>query len=53
MLVADIADQAAVVPLGYGDSALSLRPWLTGMWVNMVRMSSFADAVVDVSTRQR
>ena len=41
-----IGEQAAVVPLVYNDRALWRRPWLTGMWVNAIAKSSFAEAVV-------
>jgi ABC-type transport system substrate-binding protein/class 3 adenylate cyclase len=41
-----IGEQAALVPLGYGDTALWLRPWVTGMWVAGSETSTFADAVV-------
>jgi ABC-type transport system substrate-binding protein/class 3 adenylate cyclase len=41
-----IGDQAAVVPLAYGDTLLWRRPWVTGMWANAIAMSTFADAVV-------
>ena len=41
-----IGEQAAVVPLVYSDRALWRRPWLTGMWVNAIAKSSFAEAVV-------
>jgi hypothetical protein len=35
-----------VVPLSYGDRQLWRRPWVEGMWVNAIRWSTFADAVV-------
>ncbi len=41
-----IGEQAAVVPIAYGDCALWRRPWVTGMWVNATQISTFADAVV-------
>ena len=41
-----IGEQAAVVPLAYGDRQLWRRPWVTGMWVNAIARSTFADAVV-------
>ncbi len=41
-----IGEQAAVVPLKYGDRRVCRRPWLTGMWANAVAMSTFAEAVV-------
>ena len=41
-----IGEQAAVVPLAYDDRQLWRRPWVTGMWLNAVAMSTFADAVV-------
>jgi ABC-type transport system substrate-binding protein len=41
-----IGEQAAVVPLAYSDHQLWLRPWVTGMWVNAIARSTFADAVV-------
>ena len=41
-----IGEDAAVVPLAYGHRQLWRRPWVTGMWMNAVAMSTFADAVV-------
>lgn len=41
-----IGEQAAVVPLAYGDALLWQRPWISGMWVNSTQISAFADAVV-------
>jgi oligopeptide transport system substrate-binding protein len=41
-----IGEQAAVVPLAYGDTQLWLRPWVTGMWVKKTEISTFAHAVV-------
>jgi ABC-type transport system substrate-binding protein/class 3 adenylate cyclase len=41
-----IGEQAAVVPLTYTDRTLWRRPWVTGMWVNAITMSTFAEAVV-------
>lgn len=41
-----IGEQAAVVPISYGDCALWRRPWVTGMWVNATEISTFASAVV-------
>jgi ABC-type transport system substrate-binding protein len=41
-----IGEQAAVVPLAYGDRLLWRRPWLTGMWANAMARSTFAEAVV-------
>ena len=41
-----IGEQAAVVPLAYGDRLLWRRPWVTGMWANAIARSTFADAVV-------
>jgi ABC-type transport system substrate-binding protein/class 3 adenylate cyclase len=41
-----IGEQAALVPLAYGDTSLWLRPWVTGMWVNSSEISTFAHAVV-------
>jgi ABC-type transport system substrate-binding protein/class 3 adenylate cyclase len=41
-----IGEQAALVPIAYGDNLLWRRPWVTGMWVNPVARSTFADAVV-------
>jgi oligopeptide transport system substrate-binding protein len=41
-----IGEQAAVVPLAYGDLLLWTRPWITGMWVNATEISTFAHAVV-------
>jgi ABC-type transport system substrate-binding protein/class 3 adenylate cyclase len=41
-----IGEQAAVVPIAYGDSILCRRPWVTGMWVNSTEVSNFAHAVV-------
>jgi ABC-type transport system substrate-binding protein/class 3 adenylate cyclase len=41
-----IGEQAAVVPLAYGDRFLCRRPWVTGMWSIAFTMSTFADAVV-------
>jgi ABC-type transport system substrate-binding protein/class 3 adenylate cyclase len=41
-----IGEQASVVPIAYGDSLLWLRPWVTGMWMNAVAQSTFADVVV-------
>ena len=41
-----IGQQAAVVPLAYGDSVLWQRPWITGLWVNPTQISTFTDAVV-------
>jgi peptide/nickel transport system substrate-binding protein len=46
-----IGEQAALVPLGYGDTALWLRPWVTGMWAAGSETSTFADAVVKRSNR--
>ena len=42
-----IGEQAAIVPLAYEDQALWLRPWVRGMWVNAVAMSTFAEAVIE------
>jgi ABC-type transport system substrate-binding protein/class 3 adenylate cyclase len=42
-----IGEQAAVVPLAYGDEILWRRPWVTGMWVDATGVSTFAHAVVD------
>jgi ABC-type transport system substrate-binding protein/class 3 adenylate cyclase len=41
-----ISEQAAVVPIAYGDEMLWRRPWVTGMWVNALEISTFAHAVV-------
>jgi ABC-type transport system substrate-binding protein len=41
-----IGEQAAVIPLAYNDRLLWRRPWVTGMWVNAIAKSSFAEAVV-------
>jgi ABC-type transport system substrate-binding protein/class 3 adenylate cyclase len=41
-----VGEQAAVVPIAYGDRLLWRRPWVTGMWANAIAMSTFADAVV-------
>jgi ABC-type transport system substrate-binding protein/class 3 adenylate cyclase len=41
-----IGEQAAVVPLAYGDRFLCRRPWVTGIWSVAFMMSTFADAVV-------
>jgi ABC-type transport system substrate-binding protein/class 3 adenylate cyclase len=41
-----IGEQAAVVPLSYGEQFLWRRPWVTGMWVNALEISTFAQAVV-------
>ena len=41
-----IGEQAAVVPLVYKDRLLWRRPWLTGMWLNAIARSTFAEAVV-------
>ncbi len=41
-----IGEQAAVVPIAYGDRLLWRRPWVTGMWVNALEISTFAHAVV-------
>jgi ABC-type transport system substrate-binding protein len=41
-----IGEQAAVVPLAYGDRLLWRRPWVEGMWANGITWSTFADAVV-------
>ncbi len=41
-----IGEQAAVVPIAYTDRVLWRRPWVTGMWVNAIAKSTFADAVV-------
>jgi len=41
-----IGEQAAVVPIAYGDDLLWRRPWVTGMWVNATEISTFAHAVV-------
>lgn len=41
-----IGEQAAVVPLAYNDHLIWRRPWVTGMWVNAIAHSTFADAVV-------
>jgi ABC-type transport system substrate-binding protein len=41
-----IGEQAAVVPLAYGESSLWRRPWVTGMWANALARSTFAHAVV-------
>ena len=41
-----IGEQAAVVPLAYGDRFLCRRPWVTGMWSIAFTMSTFAEAVV-------
>jgi hypothetical protein len=35
-----------VVPLSYGEQFLWRRPWVTGMWVNALEISTFAQAVV-------
>ena len=41
-----IGEQAALVPIAYWDSLLYRRPWLTGMWINAIARSTFAEAVV-------
>jgi ABC-type transport system substrate-binding protein/class 3 adenylate cyclase len=41
-----IGEESALVPLAYEDRKLFRRPWVTGVWCNAVRMSTFADAVV-------
>jgi ABC-type transport system substrate-binding protein len=41
-----IGEQTAVVPLAYNNRKLWRRPWVTGMWVNAISTSTFADAVV-------
>ena len=41
-----IGEQAAAVPIAYGDSIMCRRPWVTGMWVNSTQISTFAQAVV-------
>jgi ABC-type transport system substrate-binding protein len=41
-----IGEQAAVVPLAYAETELWRRPWIEGMWVNGLGMSSFTNAVV-------
>jgi ABC-type transport system substrate-binding protein/class 3 adenylate cyclase len=41
-----IGEQAAVVPIAYGDEILWRRPWVTGMWVDGTGVSTFAHAVV-------
>lgn len=46
-----IGEQAAVVPIAYGDSMLCRRPWVTGMWVNSTEVSTFAHAVVSPRAR--
>jgi ABC-type transport system substrate-binding protein len=42
-----IGEQAAIVPFAYSDTTLSRRPWITGLWMNAIAMSSFAEAVVE------
>jgi ABC-type transport system substrate-binding protein len=41
-----IGEHVAMLPLAYKDTRLVHRPWITGMWVHSVGMSSFAHAVV-------
>jgi ABC-type transport system substrate-binding protein/class 3 adenylate cyclase len=41
-----IGEQAALVPIAYGDHEFWRRPWVTGMWANAIAMSPFAEAVV-------
>jgi ABC-type transport system substrate-binding protein len=41
-----IGEQAAGVPIAYGDRLLWRRPWVTGMWLNAFEISTFAEAVV-------
>jgi ABC-type transport system substrate-binding protein len=41
-----IGEQAAVVPIAYGDLLLWRRPWISGMWVNATEIATFAQAVV-------
>ena len=41
-----IGEQAAVLPLAYVDSLLIHRPWVGGMWVNSIEISTFASAIV-------
>jgi ABC-type transport system substrate-binding protein len=41
-----IGEHAAVVPLAYGERQLWRRPWVTGMWVNALARSTFAETVV-------
>jgi ABC-type transport system substrate-binding protein/class 3 adenylate cyclase len=41
-----IGEQAAVVPIAYGDLLLWRRPWVSEMWVNATEISTFAQAVV-------
>ena len=41
-----IGEQAALVPIAYGDEILWRRPWVTGMWVDGTGVSTFAPAVV-------
>jgi ABC-type transport system substrate-binding protein len=41
-----IGEQAAVVPLAYNDRKLWRRPWMTGLWVNAIERSTFAEVVV-------
>jgi len=46
-----IGEQAAVVPLAYGERTWWRRPWVTGLWANAVARSTFAEAVVDADAR--
>jgi len=41
-----IGEQAAVVPIAYGDRLFWRRPWVTGLWLNALTTSTFATAVV-------
>ena len=41
-----IGEQGAVVPIRYTDRQLWRRPWVTGMWVNAIAKSTFADAII-------
>ena len=41
-----IGEQAAMVPIGYGEMSQWRRPWITGMWASSTEVSTFAEAVV-------
>ena len=45
-----VAEQVALIPVGYGRSMAFVQPWVRGWWEFGKTSSSFADLVVDASS---
>ncbi len=42
-----IGEHVAMVPIAYGGSVLAHRPWIDGLWVSPIQISTFAEAIVN------